>query len=46
MAFFTKTAAILAAILDLCGTLDIQFGVWSEKNPQIPIASSYKGNKF
>ena len=46
MAFLTKTAAILAAILDVCGTLDVQFGVSSEKDPQMPIASLYKGNKF
>ena len=38
MAFLTKTAAILAAILDFCGTLDVQFGVSSEKDPQMPIA--------
>jgi len=46
MAFLTKTEAILAAILDICGTLDVQFVVSSEKDPQMPTASPYKGNKF
>ena len=43
---FTKTVAILAAILDLCGTLGKQFGVWAEKDPQMPIESPYKWNKL
>ena len=42
MAFLTKTAAIL----DLFGTLNILLRVWSEKDPQMRIASPYKGNKF
>jgi len=46
MTFLTKTATILSAILDSGGTLEKQFGVLSEKDPQMSIALQYKWNTF